>query len=106
MIDEYNKLVRDKIPEVIKQNGDTPKIMILDDENYFDALNEKLKEEVAEYLDGFSIDELADIMEVVYALVGYKGLSIKDFEDIRMKKREKRGGFDKRISLIEVKRED
>ena len=104
MIDQYNKLVRDKIPEIIRRCGDTPNVELLDDEKYFNALNRKLQEEVAEYLDGYSIDELADILEVIYALVKFKGLTPNDFEHIRLEKYNERGGFNDRISLVEVKR--
>lgn len=104
MIDKYDKLVRDKIPDIIKQQGDFPKIEILDDKRYFDALNQKLKEELVEYLEDFNIDELADIAEVIHALVKHKGLTLNDFEKIRLKKYKERGGFDNKISLIEVVR--
>ena len=102
MVDKYNKLVRDKIPEIIKQQGNIPTVKILDDENYFNALNQKLTEEVAEYLDSFTIDELADIVEVIYAIVKHKGLSLKDFEAIRLSKHDERGGFDDKLFLVEV----
>ncbi len=104
MKDTYHKLVRDKIPEIIRQQGDTPITELLDGENYFLALNKKLAEEVAEYMEDYSIDELADIAEVVFSLVKYKGVSAEDFEQIRLKKRCENGGFDNRIALIEVER--
>jgi predicted house-cleaning noncanonical NTP pyrophosphatase (MazG superfamily) len=103
LIERYDKLVRDKIPDVIRLKGDTPSVVTLGDEQYFHALNKKISEEVAEYLEDYSVDELADIVEVVYALVKYKGLSLHEFEQIRLKKREERGGFDNKISLVEVK---
>ena len=102
MIDDYNKLVRDKIPEIIQKNGDIPKIKLLDDEEYFNALSQKLKEEVDEYLDNYSIDELADIMEVIHAIVRYKGLTIDELEHTRLKKCNECGGFDGKIYLVEV----
>lgn len=104
LIDKYNKLVRDKIPEIIKQQGDFPKVETLDDKEYFNALNQKLREEVAEYLENFNVDELADIAEVIHALVKYKGMTLHEFENIRLKKHNERGGFDDRISLVEVER--
>jgi predicted house-cleaning noncanonical NTP pyrophosphatase (MazG superfamily) len=82
--------------------GDIPSVVTLSDEQYFHALNRKISEEVAEYLEEYSVEELADIVEVVYALVKHKGLSLQEFEQIRLKKREERGGFDEKISLIEV----
>lgn len=106
MKDTYNKLVRDKIPEIIRQNGDTPIIELLDDENYFSSLNQKLSEEVAEYMEDYSIEELADIVEVILSIVKYKGVSAEVFEQIRLEKRDKCGGFDSRIALIEVERKN
>ena len=104
MIDKYNKLVRDKIPEIISQNGDCPKVRTLDCQSYFDALNHKLTEEVAEYLAEYSVDELADMLEVIHTIAKHKGLTPYDLEQIRIKKHGERGGFDERILLVEVKR--
>jgi len=98
----YNKLVRDKIPEIIKKQGQVPKTRQLDDSEYFEALNHKLTEEVAEYFEDYDIEELADIMEVIYALVKYKGLSVDEFEKVRRKKFDERGGFNDRVLLVEV----
>ena len=106
MVEKYDKLVRDKIPEIIKSQGDCPKIEILDDKDYFNALNQKLTEEVAEYLEKYSIEELADILEVIYAIAGHKGLTLDELEHIRLKKHKERGGFDNKISLAEVKRKN
>ena len=102
MVNKYDKLVRDKIPEIIKQNGGSPKVEILNDESYFNALNRKLTEEVAEYLEKYSVEELADIMEVIHAIAKHKELTMADLECIRLKKLDERGGFDGRISLVEV----
>ena len=104
MKDIYGKLVRDKIPEIIAAQGDIPVTRILDEEEYFHALNQKLQEEVAEYLDGFCPEELADILEVIRAIIEQKGMSYGEIEQIREKKRSERGGFQKRISLVEVER--
>jgi len=100
----YNKLVRDKIPELITAQGDTPVTRILDDAEYARALNLKLQEEVAEYLDGFCAEELADVLEVVHAIIESKGMSYDEVEQIRKSKNDERGGFREKISLIEVKR--
>ena len=104
MIERHNKLVRDKIPEIILQQGDIPITRQLDDREYFAALNNKLAEEVSEYFGNYSIEELADIVEVIYALAKHQGLSIEDFEEIRQRKFDERGGFEGRISLIQVER--
>ena len=100
----YGKLVRDKIPEIIIRNGEIPKTTVLKNEDFFLELNKKLQEEVTEYLEDYDIEELADIVEVIFALVKHKGVSAKDFEMLRMKKYEERGGFDKKICLVEVER--
>lgn len=98
----YNKLVRDKIPEIIKQGGGTPFTEILSDEEYIKMLNEKLLEEVKEYLESGIVDELADISEVIYAILAYKNITLEEFQKIRFKKFENRGGFKKKILLKKV----
>ena len=104
MKDRYEKLVRDLIPEIIIRQGDNPITKILNDEEYFNALNAKLNEEVAEYSDGYDIEELADIIEVIYAILDYKGISKDEFERLRAKKYNERGGFLEKICLLEVER--
>lgn len=99
---EYNKLVRDKIPDIISENGRTPITRILNKDEYAEALQQKLKEEVAEYLESGEIEELADITEVIYALAKTQGIDQKSLEEIRIKKRTQRGGFDERIFLSRV----
>lgn len=98
----YNKLVRDKIVDIIEAEGRIAKYRILDGEAYRQALNKKLQEEVKEYLEDNSVEELADIVEVVYGLLNCMNVSVQDFEKIRMDKREKRGAFEKRIFLEEA----
>ncbi len=99
----YNKLVRDKIPEVIQENeGKNAKIRILNDEEYLKELNIKLKEEVEEYLASGEIEELADIEEVLRALVEIKGKSLEEFDNLRLSKVEKRGAFKDKIFLESV----
>lgn len=99
----YNKLVRDRIPEIIKRNGQECITEILSDEAYVKALDEKLYEEMEEYQRDKSIDELADLLEVVYSVAKARGWSVDELENVRIKKAEKRGGFDDRIYLKEVK---
>ena len=99
----YNKLVRDKIPEVIQENeGKNTKIRILNDEEYLKELNIKLKEEVEEYLASGEIEELADIEEVLRALVEIKGKSLEEFDNLRLSKVEIRGAFKDKIFLESV----
>lgn len=99
----YNKLIRDKIPEIIEKSGKRPITEILDDEAYKKHLDIKLGEELQEYLNDDNINELADLVEVVYAILKYKGIEPDDFERIRKKKAEERGSFDKRLLLKEVR---
>ena len=98
----YNKLVRDNIPDIIKKNGATPIVRILDVEEYFKELNRKLKEELNEYLDGNDIEELADLYEVMLAILDYKKMSLMEFDIIRKMKVEKRGAFKNKIYLESV----
>lgn len=96
---KYNKLVRDRIPEIIKENGDVAITHIADDKEYKKSLIKKLKEEVDEFLKDPNKEEIADILEVLYAVCDLQGVSKEEVESIRRKKAEKRGGFKKRIIL-------
>lgn len=96
----YNKLVRDKIPEIIQENGGRAEIRVLSDEEYRRYLEMKLDEEVGEYHLEKNIEELADILEVLYALASSVGSSREELETVYNKKHEARGGFEKRILLI------
>jgi predicted house-cleaning noncanonical NTP pyrophosphatase (MazG superfamily) len=98
----YNKLVRDRIPEIIKAKNETPITHIADDQEYEIKLKEKLKEEVAEFLKDSNPEELADILEVVYALGDNLGVDTKELEKIRAEKADKRGGFKEKIILDET----
>lgn len=100
----YNKLVRDKIPELIKKDGKTPVIRTLTDAEYKTHLERKLDEETGEYHESKSLEELADILEVVIALAEAQGCSFADLVDLQVKKAAKRGSFKKKILLLEVKR--
>ncbi len=98
----YNKLVRDKIPEIIEADNRKCDIKILSDEEYLSAIDAKLDEEVAEYHKDQNIEELADILEVVYASAVARGYSIEQLEKVRQKKADNRGGFSRRIFLNSV----
>ncbi|MRG85979.1 nucleoside triphosphate pyrophosphohydrolase [Salinibacillus xinjiangensis] len=102
----YNKLIRDHIPQIIEMTGKTPKTKILSDEDYKTALQKKTKEELTEYLnaksDADSIEELADMLELIHALAKVHGSTIDEVEHIRKHKAEQRGGFDEKVYLIEV----
>lgn len=98
----YPKLVRDKIPEIIKKQGNIPHIEKMNSSVYYLALQEKLKEETEEYFSDKTVEELADILEVVYALAACHNLSITELEDIRMKKHETNGGFAEHFRLLSI----
>jgi len=96
----YNKLVRDKIPEIIvNDNGKKCNIRILSDEEYLTALNTKMQEELKEYLESGEVEELADLEEVLRAILDVKNVSYEEFENIRNTKVEKRGAFKEKIFL-------
>ena len=97
---QFNKLVRDRIPAIIEQAGERPITRILDDEEYLRCLEQKLDEETAEYHEGKNLEELADILEVVYALAEAGGHSKEELLSLYQKKHDARGGFADRIFLI------
>ena len=103
----YNKLVRDRIPEIIMASGAECKTEILSDERYVEMIDKKLDEELAEYHKDKSLEELADLVEVIYAATLARGYTIDELEAVRVKKATERGAFAKKILLIEtVKDED
>ena len=99
---KYNKLVRDKIPEIIKQKGLTPTTHFANDEEYWRKLKEKLQEEIDEFLDKSNEEELSDILEVIDAICEFKKIDKDKLESLRKKKSEERGKFKERIILDEV----
>lgn len=98
----YNKLVRDRIPEIIEKDGAKYEISIADKEKHFELLQTKLNEEVGEFLQDKNLEELADIMEVLFGLAKNLGYSEEELMKMREDKKEKRGGFDKGIVLERV----
>lgn len=92
----YNKLVRDKIPAIIEAQGEKVNLRILEETEYLRQLEIKLDEEVSEFHRDKNLEELADILEVVYALAGDR----EALDQVYQKKHEARGGFDERIFLI------
>ena len=95
----YNKLVRDKIPEIIEADGKECKTHILSNDEYIAALEAKLNEEVAEYQADKNLEEMADVLEVLQAICLARGYSLAELEAMRTKKAEKRGGFKEKIFL-------
>ncbi len=98
----YNKLVRDRIPEIIEKDGKRCVCETLPQDRYIAMLDAKLNEELAEYQQSKSLEELADLLEVMGAVVKARGYTWDQLTDIRKKKLEERGGFEKRILLKEV----
>lgn len=101
----YHKLVRDRIPEMIEADGKNCICETLGDEDYIVLLDQKLNEELAEYQESKSIEELADLLEVMQAVVKVRGWTMEELERIRADKAVRRGGFEKRILLKEVREE-
>jgi predicted house-cleaning noncanonical NTP pyrophosphatase (MazG superfamily) len=99
----YNKLVRDKIPEIIEQDGKNCEIEILSDDMYLKMLDAKLDEELAEYHKDQNVEELADLLEVIYSAAEARGCSVEQLESVRRTKAEKRGAFKEKIYLKTVK---
>jgi predicted house-cleaning noncanonical NTP pyrophosphatase (MazG superfamily) len=103
MIEKYNKLVRDRIPEIIKSRGKIPVTHTAPIEEYKSRLNEKLFEEVREYTLSGNVEELADLLEVVYAICELNNVSRQELIEFQRKKSEEKGKFLDRIVLDEVK---
>ncbi len=105
----YNKLVRDRIPEIIERNGEKPIISVLNDDEYKKALEKKLYEEYNEVINSFGndrIEELADMIEVIRALTKLEGKTLADVIGVADEKSEKRGAFEKKIFLKKVLTKD
>ena len=102
----YHKLVRDRIPEIIETDGKKCVCETLSDEDYISLLDQKLIEELAEYQESKSLEELADLLEVIQAVVKARGWTVEDLERVRADKAAKRGGFEKKILLKEVRQKE
>lgn len=102
-IKAYHKLVRDRIPEIIEADGKTCVSATLSNEDYIALLDQKLNEELAEYQESKSLEELADLLEVMQAVVKARGWTLDELEQVRADKAAKRGGFAKKILLKEVR---
>lgn len=86
MYEKMNKLVRDNIPNIIEQKGDKPDFVILDSFDYYNELKKKLSEELTEFNESDDILELCDLVEVISAILDYRNINGKEFEEMRSKK--------------------
>ncbi len=102
MLYTYNKLIRDKNVEIMEKLGHKVEYEILNDERYNEELDKKLKEEVNEYLADYSVEEMADVMEVIYAMLDYRGMKMEDVEKVRIEKRNRKGAFKNKVFLKTV----
>ena len=97
----YNKLVRDNIPAIIEKSGKTFTTLLPNDTEYITEINNKMSEELAEYLETTTtedaLEELADLLELIHAATAYHRATFEELENTRIDKAEKRGGFNKRI---------
>ncbi|ELZ06240.1 hypothetical protein C482_00420 [Natrialba chahannaoensis JCM 10990] len=102
MSQEYDKLVRDDIPEIIVDSGETPVTRTASDAEYETYLCKKLREEVEEYVTDRDVDELADVLEVLHAIRKFEGISEQELHNRRERKADDRGRFDERLILERV----
>ncbi|MFZ1654684.1 MAG: nucleoside triphosphate pyrophosphohydrolase [Candidatus Moraniibacteriota bacterium] len=107
---EYKKLVRDRIPDIIREKGSVPETRILRETEYLQELKKKFQEELDEYLAADTsearLEEMADIFEVITALNATEGRSVEQVIETQKKKREDRGAFEERIFLESVEEEN
>jgi len=99
---ERRKLIRDKIPQIIQETGKIPETHVANDFEYEQALREKLVEEANEFRESGNIEELADLLEVIYAICKNQGKGIEEVETLRKAKAAERGTFTQRIMLDDV----
>ena len=102
---EFGKIVRDRIPEIIEQNGSRAIARIPGKEEIIGGLEVKLTEELTEYLEDHSLEEMADLLEVMHGILHHRGVSWEELERIRLEKKEKRGGFEQGIWLIATEKD-
>ena len=102
----YNRLIRNKIPQIIKSNGKTPITKLQNEDEYIEELCKKTQEELTEYIEAKTkpdkLEELSDLLELINALAEHEGTTLEEINNIRKKKAEERGGFSDRVFLIEV----
>ena len=100
----YNKAIRDKIPQIIQSSGKNYDVKKLDDSKFLIELEKKLVEELKEYEMSKNVEELVDVLEVIYRISELKGISSNELDKIRNTKAEKRGKFDDNLILIDAEK--
>ncbi|KKB41764.1 nucleoside triphosphate pyrophosphohydrolase [Bacillus thermotolerans] len=99
----HNKLVRDRIPEIIEKSGEAYHTRILNETEYREEVRQKMKEELDEYLgaqtDEEALEELADLLELIHAASRIHGADVEKLEAVRQRKAEKRGRFEEKIDV-------
>ena len=103
---KYNKAIRDKIPEIIAESGKKYNLKQLDEESFLAEIEKKLIEEVNEYSKSKDVEELADLLEVIYRISELKGVSSDELDKIRIDKAEKRGKFASNLFLIDAEKKE
>jgi len=103
-IKKYNKVIRDKIPEIITESGKKYDLKQLDDASFLTELEKKLIEEVNEYVQSKDVEELADLLEVIYRISELRGVNSDELDEIRKDKAEKRGRFTNNLFLIDAEK--
>ena len=103
---KYNKAIRDKIPEIIADSGKKCNLKQLDDESFLAELEKKLIEEVNEYSESKDVEELADLLEVIYRISELRGVNSDELDEIRKDKAEKRGKFNSNLFLIDAEKNE
>ena len=105
MLYTYNKLIRNNNVKLMEDKGCKVTYEILDDKRYGQELDKKLQEEVSEYLADYSVEEMADVMEVIYAMLDFRGITMEEVEKVRLNKRNLKGAFKNKIFLKDVEEE-
>ena len=99
---QYNKAIRDKIPEIIRESGSKCNIKTLSEKEFLEKMEKKLDEEVAEYHQSKSVEEIADIIEVLERVAALRGTSVEELMRIKEEKAQKRGKFEKNLFLVDT----
>ena len=97
-----NKAIRDRIPEIIRDSGHSCNVKEMPDTEFLEELDKKLDEELLEYKENRSVEELIDIVEVIRRISELRGTSLENFEKIRNEKAKERGAFEKNLFLIDT----